>query len=345
MPDNRFIHLAQHGGCSRKLGGNQLNNLLTSLSVPWRSENNKDHWEDAGIFYYQSDLIFVGNVDIVLPMVNEPTDFGEIVVAHVLSDLYAVGAQPLYGLNILTAPMTMPGVAAQIHTMLDGATNKLMEAGAILTGGHSLGGDELQYGLAVFGLTTPQKLVRSSGAQPGDLLILTKPLGTSIASWHWRQSEEYHQEFQDVLHGMKQLNDVASLAMVNLPVHACTDITGYGFLGHLHNLLRASQVAATIEFKQLPIYPSVKKHVDEHAFTRMFSKNRDYLRHFVQREVRGLQISDLLVLYDAQVSGGLLVSLAPDLATTYLERLKLKGIEGFIVGSVTSGEPGHITIV
>jgi selenide, water dikinase len=342
----RFIDLAVHGGCSKKLGGSELKDLLSDLV--FSDEVNSTAfkgWLDYG-HYHRGNEVIISNVDIILPMVIDPSDFGEIAVAHVLSDIYTAGAKPLFGLNILGISYSINGDTDDVKLMLKAAAKKLGSIDALLVGGHTIGQQqEFYYGLAIVGIVDENSLIQNSKAKIGDKLVLTKPLGTSIASKLWKEDHFRHNEFQDVLVGMKQLNDIASTEMVKLKANACTDITGFGFLCHTHNLLRASGVSATININDLPIYESVIDFDMESCRTMIFDKNKEFVSGYVNTQK--VELTNLLetIIYDAQVSGGLLVSLPQESANSYTTELKAKGIDARIVGEIVDSKAGHITLL
>jgi selenide, water dikinase len=347
MEKKRFIDLAVHGGCSKKLGALDLQILLSGLTSAQSSTQKPSYssWLDFGRFDLD-EKVLVSNVDIILPMVISPSDFGKIAVAHVLSDIYTSGAAPLFALNILGIHKEINSDKSEIIEMLNSASEQLNASNIALVGGHTISEqDDLYYGLAAVGIVDKDKLVTNDGANKGDALVLTKPLGTSIASINWKDNLEIPDNFQDVLFGMKQLNDVASKEMSNYGATACTDITGFGFLGHTHNLLKASEVSAVIYSNKIPIYESVKPFINHTHPTKIWGSNFDYVSKYV--EFKGVNFSPLLesILYDAQVSGGLLISLPPSKADSFVNSLQNKGINAVIIGEVTEGNSGHIDIV
>jgi selenide,water dikinase len=339
MQKKRFIDLAVHGGCSKKLGANELQNLLSGLS-----SSNFNNWSDFGRFDLD-ERILVSNVDIILPMVLSPSDFGEIAVAHVLSDIYAAGAKPLFALNILGIAKEMDSGDSDILEMLQAALQKLTRKNIALVGGHTIEDqDDFHYGLAAVGIIDKHKLITNDGAKKGDALILTKPLGTNVATINWKSDSQLKSSFQDVLDGMKQLNDIASQEMFSYGATACTDITGFGFLGHTHNLLTASKVSAAIYSKKLPIYESIKPFIKSAHGTKIWSKNFDYVKNHVEFKVGFSQLFEI-ILYDAQVSGGLLISLPSANADSFINSLQNKGVNAAIIGEIKDGNSGQIDVV
>lgn len=339
----RFIELALHGGCSRKLGAGALSELLSSLSVLAQGQATFNSWLDYGRFDLGKQSL-VSNVDVVLPMVLSPSDFGEIVVAHVLSDLYAAGAKPIFALNILGISRDV-GVEDDVSVeLLMGAQKKLTSCNVAMVGGHTMGDQQdYSYGLASVGIVESDRLIANNAAKVGDVLVLTKPLGTSVASGLWKNDPSLENDFQDVLDGMKQLNDFPSSVMFEHEVSACTDITGFGFLGHTHNLLKASKVSARIFVDKIPIYDSAVHFINRAHPTRIWSKNFEYVNEFVEFKVG---FSPLLenVLFDAQVSGGLLISLPQTRCDEFLRILDENFINASIVGEIVDGDAGKITI-
>jgi selenide,water dikinase len=346
MLEKRFIDLAIHGGCSKKLGANELQVLLSGLAAAQSSikPQSFSSWLDFGRFDL-GEKALISNVDVILPMVLSPADFGEIAVAHILSDIYASGATPLFALNILGIAEGMNSDDEAILEMLISASKKLEIQNVTLVGGHTIGEQaDFYYGLAAVGIIDKEKIVTNEGASVGDALILTKPLGTSVASVNWRRNPHHYNKFQDVIVGMKQLNNVASKEMLHYHATACTDITGFGFLGHTHNLLKASRVSATIHSAKIPVYESIRPYVSQECGTRMLGKNFEYVKNHVEFQVGFSPLLEV-ILFDAQVSGGLLVSLPSSDADSFVTSLKNKGVDGVIIGEITKGDPGYIDIV
>jgi len=346
MVKKRFIDLAVHGGCSKKLGAPQLRTLLSKLQPPNKSENTTffDSWLDFGRYDFGEDVL-VSNVDIILPMVLSPMDFGEIAVAHVLSDIYASGATPIFVLNIVGVSRELDSESSDLLDMLKAANEKLRHENIALVGGHTVTEQEdFYYGLAAVGIIKKVDLVTNEKATPGNILVLTKPLGTSVASISWKDNVELRDEFEDVLRGMKQLNKVAAQEMITHGATACTDITGFGLLGHMHNLLRASNVSAVIDVNKLPIYESVLPFIQKTHVTSLWGKNFEYVKDYFDLKVN---FSPLLenILFDAQVSGGLLVSLPEAKVDNFINALKDEGITASVIGEIKSGDIGKIEIL
>jgi selenide, water dikinase len=357
MAYKKFIDYAKHGGCSAKLDAPRLRDLLAPLP------NGTPGFADAGIAELPSGQKFASSVDVVLPMIDDPEIFGRIVVAHVLSDLYAVGAKPLFALNVLSVPKVPEeedervigdterrerevAIDGDVQSMLMAANEAMQEKGVTPVGGHSLLLEALIFGLSATGVLPNGGGVSNDDARPGDVLVLTKRVGTSIATKSWKGEEATRADFEDVVEGMLSSNEKASTAMLTLSRCACTDITGFGLMGHLHNMLLASDAAAAIEVKRVPIYDSVKSilpQLDSDHNTRIFHSNVEFVDSHV-RNIETLDIQKKLVFFDAQISGGLLIAVPPAEADNFLEALGKEGCEAHAIGEIIDGPPGEITL-
>jgi selenide, water dikinase len=332
----RFIDFSDHGGCSRKVNGIRLAHLLEPLDLP-------ELWADAGTIDV-TDMKMASSVDIVLPMIDDPALFGRIVVAHVLSDLYACGAEPLFGLNILALPPGNPGGDDAIREMLVEAAAALRDSGAVLLGGHSIENDQLMFGLAAAGRTVGAGL-SPSGARCGDALVLTKPLGTSIASMLWQARGYQVATFQDVVDGMTATNAKAARLLRRARARACTDVTGYGFLGHLHNMLVASGVAARVNAGDLPRYASTVPVAGELAGgTRLLDFNEDFVMGDVRWTNAHNDPTTRAYLYDAQVSGGLLAAVPSERLNDLAAEAAVLDLPYWVVGEIREGPAGEIEL-
>ncbi len=286
----------------------------------------------------------VQSVDFFTPIVDDPYDFGRIAAANSLSDLYAMGARPLTALNIICFPASCHPLEV-MEAILRGGYDKVIEAEAVVIGGHSIEDQEPKYGLAVTGLVDPRNVVTGSGAVPGDALILTKPLGTGIIATALKGEMIGADEASTAVGGMAELNDVPSRAMLEIGVSAATDVTGFSFLGHLQEMLFTSKVGAEIDHRKVPLYPGVKDMTAMGMIPAGAYRNLEYVWSHVSWEGRAEEKDDALItLADPQTSGGLLVALAQDKVKPYLERLKAAGREGREVGYITGESPGKIKV-
>ena len=209
--------------------------------------------DDAGVYRLQDGLAILNTVDFFPPVVDDPYLFGEIAAANALSDVYAMGGKPLIALNIVAFPEELP--LKVLETIIEGGMNKLKEAECLLVGGHSIRDSEVKYGLAVTGTVHPDKIIRKSGAKEGDLLILTKPIGSGIVTTAMRNGAIKEEDCRDVLEKMRELNNRASQLMLSLEPHAMTDITGYGLIGHTVEIALASKVTIHLEWQRYSNVP------------------------------------------------------------------------------------------
>ncbi len=283
-------------------------------------------------------------MDFFTPIVDDPYTFGQIAAANSLSDLYAMGAKPLTALNIICFPASCHPLEI-MTSILRGGYDKVIEAEAVVIGGHSIEDPEPKYGLAVTGLIDPRHLVTGSGASPGDILILTKPVGTGIIATAVKGEMIGFEEASPAIRGMAGLNDVASRAMLETGVSAATDITGFSFLGHLYEMLVTSGVGAEIDHRKVPLYPGVKEMAAMGMIPGGAYRNLEYIQPHLTWAGKEEEKDDaLIILADPQTSGGLLVALPGAKAQAYLDRLKAAGREGHTVGSITAEEAGTIRV-
>ncbi len=275
--------------------------------------------DDAGVFKISDQLALVQTLDFFTPIVDNPYDYGQIAAANALSDVYAMGGKPLTAMNILTFPTgeIEPPVIAEI---LKGGADKVREAGAVVVGGHTMQDSEIKYGLSVTGAVHPEKIVRNSGARPGDAIILTKPLGSGLTISALKAGEATEEEVATMVEIMKVLNRDASEVMIELGVNACTDITGFGLMGHGYEMALMSKVTLSFSASKVPLLPGSLQHAEMGLMPGASVLNKGYLSDKV--EIEGEVSEDLLeILFDAQTSGGLLVALPADKADLYLRRL------------------------
>jgi len=283
----------------------------------------------------------VQSVDFFTPVVDDPLAFGRIAAANALSDLYAMGARPLTALNLVGFPSCLQREV--LVDILRGGAAKLAEAGAVLVGGHTVEDDEPKYGLAVTGLVDPARLVSTVGARPGDQLVLTKPLGTGILVTALKGEVIGEEQMIEAIRGMETLNREASAAMLEVGVHACTDITGFGLLGHGMEMAEASRVGIILEVDTLPVYPLVQDMAAIGLVPAGSYHNREhYLPGVVNRDHLQPELVDILA--DPQTSGGLLMAVAPDKAAALHTALVSRGVDGWTIGRVTEEHPGLLRI-
>ena len=299
--------------------------------------------DDAGVYRLSDELAIIQTVDFFTPIVDDPYAFGQIAAANALSDVYAMGGKPLTAMNVVCFPVRSLDISV-LQDILRGGVDKMREAGAILVGGHTIDDAELKYGLSVTGTVSPQRLVTTVGAQSGDKLILTKPLGTGIISTAVKAGVVDAELVRRVTGSMATLNNRASELMQEVGVHACTDITGFGLLGHALHLAESSGVGIELHLASIPYFPEVIDFSQQGLVPGGLHRNKDYYADRVRfiGEIAGYMQD---ILYDPQTSGGLLISLSPGKAKLLLERLQQAGVsDAALVGEVASEPSGTVTV-
>jgi len=285
--------------------------------------------DDAGVYQVSEDMALVQTVDFFPPIVDDPFTFGQVAAANALSDVYAMGGRPITVLNILAVPATMP--FDQVGEVLRGGANKIIEAGAVIAGGHSIKDTELKYGLAVTGLIHPRKIMANSGAKVGDVLILTKPLGTGIISTAVKRNKASRDEEAAAVAVMIALNKIAGESMAEYGAHAATDITGFGLAGPAYEMAHASGVTLEIEYNRLHILPGVTEYARAGIRTGGANANREYLKDKVSF-ASGLELIVGAIVYDPQTSGGMLMALPPDRAAAFVDYLISHQVDAVVIG-------------
>lgn len=297
-----------------------------------------DTADDAAVYRLTDELALVETVDFITPVVDDPYAFGAIAAANALSDIYAMGARPVFALSIVGFPTKSLPISA-LGEIMRGGSDKAAEAGVSIIGGHSVDDNEPKYGLCVTGLVHPDHLVTNAGARPGDALVLTKPLGTGIITTGIDQRLVGQEAIDRIIRVMSVLNRAASQVMVSIGVNACTDVTGFGLLGHLRTMLQASHVGARINLSRVPVMPEAWDLVEAGVVPSGTHNNHRYLRDevawdsLVSREAQ-------LVLCDAQTSGGLLMAVPPERLDALLQSLVAAGIVAAVIGEIVGKEAG-----
>jgi len=299
--------------------------------------------DDAGVYKLNDDLAIIQTVDFFTPVVDDPYMFGQIATANALSDIYTMGGKPLTAMNIVCFPVQSMDIAI-LKDILRGGIDKMREAGVVLVGGHSIDDTELKYGLSVTGTVHPERLITNSGAKAGDKLILTKPLGTGIINTALKAGVADAETVDRVTKSMATLNDKASELMQEVGVRACTDITGFGFLGHTAQLAQNSQVGIRIDVNAIPFFPEASEFVGQGLCPGGLYRNREFYSFCVRiADEVPTYLQD--ILYDAQTSGGLLISLDPSKAERLLTKLQNAGIkDAAIVGEAVSKPKGLVIV-
>lgn len=278
--------------------------------------------DDAGVVRVAPDLAMILTVDFFTPVVDDPVDYGRIAAANSLSDVYAMGGEPFAALNVLAFPAASPELPLEIMgEILRGGAEKAAEAGVVIVGGHTVDDPEPKYGLSVTGRVHPDAVVRKGGAKPGDLLVLTKPLGTGVLTTALKQQRLTEAELAPAVEIMATLNAGAARAMRDAGgPHAATDITGFGLLGHLSEMLKASSVGARLSMRAVPVLDGARELAAEGVAPGGSRKNLAATAGMT-RWADGIADADRMILADAQTSGGLLIAVHPSASEALLRRL------------------------
>ena len=299
--------------------------------------------DDAGVFRLKPDLAIVNTVDFFTPIVDDPYVFGQIAAANALSDIYAMGAQPRTALNIVGFPKGTLDLDV-LRDILKGGAERVKEAGAVTIGGHSIIDRELKYGLAVTGVVHPDRVIRNVGVLDGDGLVLTKRLGTGIIATALKQRKASKESVREAVSSMVALNRRASEIMLGFRVHACTDVTGYGLLGHAAEMAMGSRVAIVLESARLPLLRGAARLARAGCLTGGCRRNREYLKDKI---VIDRSISEDLVelAFDPQTSGGLLIALPAGEAPSLVEELQANGVgAAAIIGHAAHHRDAWVTL-
>jgi len=338
----RLTSTTAGGGCSSKVGAADLAIVMRGLDLAGDPNVlvGVETSDDAGVYRLRADLALVQTIDFFTPIVDDPYDFGRIAATNAISDIYAMGAVPRTALNVATFPLEELGHAV-LSRILAGGAAVAREAAVAILGGHTLKDDEPKYGMAVTGTIHPDRVITNTGARPGDVLVLTKPLGTGILSAALKKGAIDEQQIAPAVRWMTTLNRAAAKAMIAAGVRGATDVTGFGLLGHGFELARASGVRLRIAAASVPVYELAREliavgiapggsrnNAREHASFTTFADD-------VPADLR-------LLLSDAQTSGGILIAVAPDRLDTLLSGLREPDALGAVIGRV---EPGDGIIV
>lgn len=335
MPDKenvKLTKLSKCSGCGAKVGAGVLAQLLGDLNVKY-DENllvGFDKSDDACVYKVSDDLCIVETVDFFPPIADDPYTFGQIAATNALSDIYAMGAEPKIALNIMCVPKTMDN--SDVHAILKGGYDKVFEAGAVISGGHSIYDDEPKYGLCVTGFAHPDKIYTNSGAKPTDKLIYTKPLGIGIITTAQKADIASKESVEKVVEAMTFLNKSARDCMIKYEVHACTDVTGFSMMGHSLEMAQGSDTQIRIYTDNIDVIDGAFEFAQMGILPEGMYRNRTYAEPFVHAGDVPLYIQD--VLYDPQTSGGLLISVAQKDVDKLLSDLKECTLSARIIGEV-----------
>lgn len=296
--------------------------------------------DDAAVYRISEELAMIQTVDFFTPVVDDPYLFGQIAAANALSDVYAMGGEPKVALNLAAFPDCLD--IEILGEILQGGADKVMEAGAVLAGGHTISDNEPKYGLCVSGFVNPKSMWKNYGAQPGDILVLTKPLGTGIISTAIKGELASEQEIDTAVKTMAALNKYARDIAVGFEIHSCTDITGFGLAGHAMEMAKGSEMTLILHTGKLPVLPGVQEYAQMGLIPAGAYRNREYLEADVLSEIAGTWQEDLV--YDPQTSGGLMLAVKKEEAVQLLERLAEFDLPGTAIGEVTSKQEKYLIL-
>ena len=301
-----------------------------------------DTGDDAAVYRLDKNTAIIVTVDFFTPITDDPYEFGVIAAANSLSDVYAMGGKPLVALNIVGFPAEL--AVDMLGDVLKGGYDKAAEAGCLIVGGHTVDDSEPKYGLSVVGLIEPGKEVSNAKAQPGDVLVLTKPIGTGIITTGCKQGITPDDILKNAVDVMATLNKGAAEAMMRVGINSCTDITGFGLMGHLRGMTRGSKVGAIINASDVPVLPGVWDLLGKNVVPGGTFRNMNGVEDSVDWD-KSLTDQQRLLMCDAQTSGGLLISVTKDKVKKLLSELEISGVETrVIVGEITAENSGRILV-
>ncbi|MFI5310192.1 MAG: selenide, water dikinase SelD [Gemmatimonadales bacterium] len=324
----RLTEFARCAGCAAKMGPGDLAIALADLEqrADPRLLVGRETFDDAGIFQLTDEIALVQTLDFFAPIVDDPYEFGRVAAANALSDVFAMGGEPITAMNIVGFPVGQLSLDV-LSDILHGGQDAVHEAGAHIVGGHTITDEELKYGLSVTGTVHPRRILTNAAAVPGDVLVLTKAIGTGILSTAAKRGQLGEDALSALVQSMTTLNAVASRAALAVGARCATDVTGFGLLGHASHVARASEVTLNIEMSQVPFLPGTLKALEAGALTGGAARNASYLEQLVDYGRTTEEERALLV--DPQTSGGLLVALPVNKVEEYLNR---------VAGAVAIGE-------
>lgn len=289
-----------------------------------------DSADDAAVYKVSDEIAVVQTVDFFPPMVDDPYTFGKIAATNALSDVYAMGGEVKTAMNIVCFPQNWD--INMLGEILRGGSEKVIEAGGVLVGGHSINDVDVKYGLSVMGLVHPDKIYANNGGHPGDKLIITKRLGVGIISTAHRVGEATQEAMDQAIESMTSLNKYAAQCCKKYDIHGCTDITGFGFLGHLHEMVDG-KLSCKVYADQLPVFPEALEYADEFLLTAVAQQNRNHVGRHVRFD-EDISFAMQEVMFDPQSSGGLLIVLPPEQADALLADIRALGVPAAIVGEM-----------
>jgi selenide,water dikinase len=338
-----LLQMVEYGGCSSKISPRQLEEILKFLPLPDDPDIlvDIDTHDDAGVYRINDDLALVLTTDFFPPVCSEPYEFGEIAAANSISDVYAMGGDPVLALNIMMFPAAKLPLEAY-SDILRGGFDKAKEAGVRIIGGHTIDDFPPKYGLAVVGYVNPNRVITNSGAKPGDNLILTKPVGTGIIMAGQRLGMADEADIAEAKRLMKLLNKTGAEVMKKHNIKGATDITGFGLAGHTYKMAKASGVSVTLNMEKVPLIGSTYKLLDEGCIPGASFRNLEFVDEHLHTSSQ-LDYNLKMLAFDAQTSGGLLMSVPADETDRLIGDLNDKGLESAsVIGYVTGKKDKYL---
>ena len=335
------IVFCKGGGCTAKLGPGILSRVLER--IPKKYDENLligfESSDDASVYKLTDDIAMVQTLDFFPPMVDDPYTFGKIAAANALSDIYAMGGEVKTALNIVCFPEQMD--LNILGDIIQGGSEKVEEAGGVLSGGHSIMDQDVKYGLSVTGIINPNKIYQNNGCKVGDKLILTKPLGVGIISTANRVGEASKEAMDKAIESMCTLNKYAAEIIRKYDVHACTDVTGFSLLGHLNEMV-AGDCSAIIDSTKVPYIKEARQYADEFLLTAAAQRNRNFLQDKVLFNIYDFAMEE--ILFDPQTSGGLLIAVNPEDVEEIMKELETLSLPCCVIGEVINQKQHKIIV-
>lgn len=341
----RITTTVKSGGCAAKIGPADISNFLCGLDLPVSPDLlvGIEEPDDAGVYRLTDEIAIIQTMDFFTPVVDDPFTFGQIAACNALSDVYAMGGKPITAMNIFCFPVNkMPhNIAKEI---INGGLDIIKKAGCLLVGGHSVVDDEIKYGLSVTGVIHPDKVLKKKNVKNGDVMILTKPLGTGIISTAIKAGMATVASQEQAINSMRTLNKAGLEIPQKFEVSACTDVTGFSLIGHLRECLRFSGCGASIDTKSIPVFEGVYDYAKIGLQPAGLYKNREFYMEYVEK---GEDVDDLMfnIVFDPQTSGGLLIFVNEPDTDNVLKELRDSGLEfANVIGKITNENIGKIKI-
>jgi selenide, water dikinase len=299
--------------------------------------------DDACVYRLRDDLAVVQTLDFFTPIVDDPYTFGQIAAANAISDIYAMGATPIFALNIVAFPLAQLGHDVLVR-VLQGGADKAAEAGIFVTGGHSIDDAEPKYGMCVTGTVHPDRILANKGAKPGDKLVLTKPLGVGVLTTAVKRGLRTEQQIGQAVQCMAAINRPGGEAAAQVGARAATDVTGYGLTGHLHEMAAASKVGMRLSFGALPVLPEVLELIEQGCYPGGTKKNYAHFGQWIDF-ADGLSEAERILTCDAQTSGGMVITVAPERCDALVAALNERGaLAAAVIGEAVAEHPGRVVV-